>query len=452
MTESTNPSTTTSAPSPYPLAELLELIYYRLQLLKYNVSFLPYKPELKPVTMFTFSNECNEIANHNTSGTFEYFAQVCIWLFAQCGISYDLQWYDLDDDPNMLSTLIINILQEQFQYSSTTGNDVSMIKLRTGNSEECILILDYLTQKALKSVEFRLDAPDYSKTIQEDDNELHHNGSTTNLNEEGEVEDTVEEEYENSLDDEDDDDGFEADEDHTVNENFICEAELEEIKRKRVLEQDLKQRVEKARIDSKQWALECERVTSQLVLANVAAGKEWRAHLEASQSHLSQLQSTISPSTTLLTAQASQWETVCSRIAAQEKHLQVEYEHITEEMKSILQENEAKRKTYSELSAKVAKLNEDYAKQCAAVEELSNKMAEKNDAMSDTTPLRKLDETIKGLKIELTEMEVRMGVMQQMIGQTQLRAQVEEGRKLRREEKERKARVAHRTSGGVAVR
>ena len=128
---------------------LMSDILDKLHIISYQREFLS-NHEFIPLTDGYFSYSAN-IAEQ-----FSYFQALCSWLLKYIGHSF-MEWDDFQD-PNSISN---NILQECKKLKFK--KEFPSTKLRQGSGQEACEILDFLTNQAIKRLNYKIEQPIYHK-------------------------------------------------------------------------------------------------------------------------------------------------------------------------------------------------------------------------------------------------------------------------------------------------
>jgi estrogen-related receptor beta like 1 len=186
--------------------------------------------------------------------------------------------------------------------------------------------------------------------------------------------------------------------------------------------------VMEATVDPAEWRIELERVAPLLrFAANPHATKEWRAHLEQSVRHDKELKEGLPAVRTQLQKLGRHLRKSVERIEQKEEHINKEFDHLGADFRAQQQQLDAAQTRYNALSASVSELTSDLSSKADAVEMLKSQMTDRNDSMTDTSPLRRITAALSGLQAEVEAMELRIGV----VGQTLLQSKVKSGKSTR---------------------
>ena len=369
------------------LFSLMEDINDRLKLLNYEQSFLRANLTLmlKPLNRLYFA------LPQPASEQFPYFSHLTAWLLNLCHRD-TLTWGEFDD-PNTIAAAIAEEVKRM-----GCKHEARREGLRQGWGEAVLLLLDWLTQRALEGSGFTVMAPVYGSA--KDDGAAAGQGKK-----EGEGGDENEADEDEVVDTVDDDAFLDDDEQPTtsLNDPFAALAQQQST---------APQPPPQPTIDPTAWALEFEQ-SAPLLRANPAntTTKEWRTHLDTSQKHAALLTQLTPPLLSELERQRVVLSKCVERIGAKERWMNKEYEALVEEMRSMSGEMESTTADYNKLTGQLSQFNSQLTRASEECEEMKDKISGRNEQMTDSTPVRALARSVKQLRQEVTEMEVHIGIL-----------------------------------------
>ena len=310
--------------------------------------------------------------------------------------------FSAQDDPTQTTQSICDHLRRlQFPYLA----DFPPAKLRAGSGDGVVAVLDFLLDKALDARGFRVQPPIYAEGGGDDAP----GGGGGGDDEEPEDEigdDTIEDDV--PLDDEVADPFSPAG--GAAEEKFI---DPEEADRKSL----------ESKVNPVEWALELERVGPKLKFKQTPANKEWRTHLEQSIKHSQSLRESYPGTKVTLDKIGSNLKKACERIAAKERAINKEFEHLGAEFRSKQAGVDAIQEQYQNLQKECADLSRELQDKTDAIESIKSSVSDRNNTMTDVSPLRKLTTSLSQLKKEVAHMELRIGVVAQTLLQAKLKSQ-----------------------------
>ena len=398
------------------LFSLMEDINDRLKLLNYETAFLRANLTLmlKPLNRLYFALPLA------ASEQFPYFTHLTAWLLNLCHRD-TVTWGEFDD-PNTIATAIAEELRRM-----SCPHEVRREGLRQGWGEAVLLVLDWLTQKALEGSGFTVMAPVYGSGKEDEaaagKGKKEGEGNEDDEAGEDEVVDTVEDDA--FLDDDNDQPTT------ALNDPFAALALHQQ--------STAPQPPPQPTIDPSAWALEFEQ-SAPLLRAHPAntTTKEWRTHLDTTQKHSTQLTQLTPPLVSELERQRVVLSKCVERIGAKERWMNKEYEGLVDEMRSMSGEMDTMTADYNKLTAQLSQLSTQLTRATEECDEMKDKISNRNEQMTDSTPVRALARSVKQLRQEVTEMEVHIGILSHTVSTMRLR---------RGREKEAKRGAAERERG-----
>ena len=372
------------------LFSLMEDINDRLKLLNYEQSFLRANLTLmlRPLHRLYFALPLA------ASEQFPYFTHLTAWLLNLCHRD-TVTWGEFDD-PNTIAAAIVEELRRM-----SCPHDVRREGLRQGWGEAVLLVLDWLTQRALEGSGFTVMAPVYGSAKED---EAAAGKGKREGGEGGEDDEAGEEEVVDTVDDDaflDDDNDQAA---TALNDPFAALALHQQ--------STAPQPPPQPTIDPSAWALEFEQ-SAPLLRAHPAntTTKEWRTHLDTTQKHTALLTQLTPPLLTELDRQRVVLSKCVERIGAKERWMNKEYEGLVDEMRTMSGDMESTTADYNKLTAQLSQLNTQLTAAGAECDEMKDKISSRNEQMTDSTPVRALARSVKQLRQEVTEMEVHIGIL-----------------------------------------
>ncbi|PVD36042.1 hypothetical protein C0Q70_03012 [Pomacea canaliculata] len=346
---------------------IMEELTDKLRLLEYDRNLLR-KMNVKPISRHYFAIPTNP------GEQFYMFTSIAAWLLRTAGKKFEQpQEYD---DPN---ATISSILEEVRKFGHAV--DFPPSKLKQGCGEHCIYVLDRLADEALISTGFRWRQPNYpeeeadEENIVEDDSEL-------NLNE---IEKTMLA-------------GGGDTEDFSEDEPML---DLERMNKLNLNKTDASSKPEEileSTTDAVDWRLEVERVTPQLKVTIRTDNKVI---------HLDKLHDEISHT--------------LEKIASREKYLNNQLENLLQDFRMAQDQLAETREKYRQASGGVTERSRTLAELTEELEKIKQEMEDRGSSMTDGAPLVKIKQSIQQLKKEITQMDIRSGVVEHVLLQAKLK-------------------------------
>ncbi|CAK9795102.1 Intraflagellar transport protein 57 homolog [Anthophora quadrimaculata] len=390
----------TSPSAPYVMYIGMEDLLEKLKLLNYDNQFLP---EFKMKAL----NRNYFITQTNPGEQFYTFTSLAAWLIRKAGGNFEPP--QESDDPNATIALILDYLRDTNVPIEFPPN-----KLKQGSGEHAIYVLDNLANEALKAQKFQWkkveippDEPNNEPDIEDDDAEL--------------ILEKVEEEMMAEYDDEDEDILHVDDITKLYGQNFVSINETQ--KPDDILE---------SKTNREEWQLELERVLPQLkvtiktgtrhlmkILRSrivrkkfISDSRDWRSHIE----QMKQLRANIATNLTGTKSQLDKLHTditnTLDKVKTRESYLNKQLEPILKEYQILQEELSKIKEQYRDVSGGVTERTRVFNKLSEELEHVKKEMDERGSSMTDGTPLINIKKTITKIKNEISEMNIRIGVLE----------------------------------------
>lgn len=372
---------------------LMEDINDKLKILNYETQFCKGR-EFKPLSRTYFA------LPGKPSDQFPYFSALCAWILGELDPEF-IEWNQFDD-PSTISNNIIDCLRRMHFKA-----DFPTTKLRHGSGDAVCSALEYLLDALLKKRGFQVQPPVYINPEYAEE---------ATVDDDAEIDDGIGED----LDDDEDDAMFTAEE-------YLAGPKIEKT------EEDLEmQQILEANVDPAEWRLELERVGPRLKYKAQPASKEWRTHIEQSGKHEAQISEVFPESKTALDKIGKELRAAVDRINSKERHINKEFDHLGGEFRDKQKRLDEVQEHYNELSQSVSELTTSLAEKTESVEAIKAQMGERNNSMTDNTPLRRIGNALTALKKEVAAMELRIGVVGQTLMQSKLKVATSDNQKAHR--------------------
>ncbi|XP_031772495.1 intraflagellar transport protein 57 homolog isoform X2 [Apis florea] len=283
------------------------------------------------------------------------------------------------------------------QFYTFTSLAAWLIRKAGGNfeapqeSDDPNAIIDNLANEALKAQKFQWkkleispDEPTNEPDIEDDDAEL--------------ILEKVEEEMMAEYDDEDEDILHVDDITKLYGQNFNENQKPDDI-----LE---------SKTNREEWQLELERVLPQLKVTVKTDSRDWRSHID----QMKQLRMNIATNLTGVKNQLDKLHIDISntldKIKTRESYLNRQLEPILKEYQIFQDELSKIKEQYRDVSGGVTERTRIFNKLSEELEQVKKEMDERGSSMTDGTPLINIKKTITKMKNEISEMNVRIGVLE----------------------------------------
>lgn len=366
-----------SAPSAsYIINVRTEDLMEKLKLLNYDTEFL-HEFRMKPMHRYYF------VTATNPGEQFYAFTSLAAWLVRKAGGKFDPP--QESDDPNSTIALILDYLREINVSVEFPPN-----KLKQGIGEHAVYVLDNLADEALKAqnfqwkkVEIPPDEPGSEPEIEEDDAEL--------------ILEKVEEEMMAEYDEEDEDVL------HVDDITKLYARNNESQKPEDILE---------SKTNREEWQLELERVLPQLKVTIKTDSRDWRSHVN----QMKQLRENITTSFIGAKGQLDKLHNDISgtldKIKTRESYLNRQLEPVLQEYQALQEELTKIQENYRDVSGGVTERTRTFNKLTEELDQVKREMEERGSSMTDGTPLINIKKSIGRMRGEISEMNVRIGLLE----------------------------------------
>ncbi|KAH0569075.1 intraflagellar transport protein 57 homolog [Cotesia glomerata] len=368
----------------------MEDLLEKLKLLNYDTDFVQ-ELKMKPINRHYF------VIPTNPGEQFYLFTSLAAWLVRKAGKNFEQP--QESDDPNAIIALIMDHVKEFGVSVEFPPN-----KLKQGVGEHAIYVLDSLADQAIKASKFKwkkveipADEPDQEPEIEDDDAEL--------------ILEKVEEEMMADYDDEDDD--------------ILHIDDITKLYGKTMEDVQKPDNILESQTDAEEWKLELERVLPQLKVTIKTDSRDWRSHLE----QMKQLRANISTGLNGTKNQLDKLHTdianTLDKIKMREMYLNKQLEPTLVEFRGLQEELLKIKEHYRDVSGGVTERTRTLNKLSDELEQVKKEMDERGSSMTDGTPLINIKKTITKLKSEISEMNVRVGVLEYTLMCTKIRDRVQ---------------------------
>ncbi|KAK0178809.1 hypothetical protein PV327_007658 [Microctonus hyperodae] len=312
------------------------------------------------------------------------FTSLAAWLIRKSGKNFESP--QESDDPNSIIASIIDYLKE-------TGVSVEFPpnKLKQGVGEHAIHVLDNLADQAIKISKFKWqkaeilpDEPNQEPEIEDDDAEL--------------ILEKVEEEMMAEYDEEEDD--------------ILHIDDITRIYGKTMEDVQKPDSILESQTDTEEWKLELERVIPQLKVTIKTDSRDWRSHLEQMKQLRGNIETNFNGTKIQLDKLQLDIGNTLDKIKTRETHLNKQLEPTLNEFRSLQEELSKIKEHYRDVSGGVTERTRTLNKLSEELDQIKKEMDERGSSMTDGTPLINIKKTITKMKSEISEMNVRIGVLE----------------------------------------
>lgn len=356
----------------------MEDLTEKLKLLNYDVEFVQ-ELKMKPINRHYF------VIPTNPGEQFYMFTSLAAWLIRKTGKTFDPpQEYD---DPNSTISLILDHLRDSGIPVEFPPN-----KLKQGVGEHAVYVLDNLADQVIRTLKFKWkkveippDDPTPEPEIEDDDAEL--------------ILEKVEEEMMAEYEEEDDEDIL-----HIDDITRLYGQNMQDIQKpEHILE---------SKTDTEDWKLELERVLPLLKVTIKTDSRDWRAHLDQMKQHRTNIETSFAGTKSQLDKLHVDIGNTLDKIKTRETHLNRQLEPILNEYRTVQDELSKVKEQYRDVSGGVTERTRILNKLTEELEQMKREMDERGSSMTDGTPLINIKKTITKMKGEISEMNVRIGVLE----------------------------------------
>ncbi|EDQ91221.1 uncharacterized protein MONBRDRAFT_17952 [Monosiga brevicollis MX1] len=377
------------APNPYGTFILAENLTDKLKLLDYDEHFLKAR-KVPPFPRHYFA------VSVNSNEQLWTFAALVSWLLELCGQNYPQP--DVYDDPNAIISGIMIELRKQGMPT-----DFQQSRLKPGYGPEICQILNNLAQQALKAKRWR-----WEKPVHRDDA----------------LQDAVEEVTDMEMTAAAVQDDEEIEEDFDMEEDFIDVNDGPMVRWRSsctLLHKSLRAAVLESSTTSAEWKLEVERVLPQLKVQLRAEAKDWRNHLQEMADNRTEIEQALTDTKAHLTKLQGDVSKVLEKIASRERYVNTQLDSLIHEYRTAQDTFSATSSKYKEASVTVTDLSRQLASVTEELDAVKTQMDERGNSMTDTSPLRNIKTALNKLRKEISEMDLRIGVVQHILMSAQTR-------------------------------
>uniref|UniRef100_A0A6T2CRA7 Intraflagellar transport protein 57 homolog n=1 Tax=Eutreptiella gymnastica TaxID=73025 RepID=A0A6T2CRA7_9EUGL len=351
----------------------MEDIIEKLKILNYEADFCLPKT-FRPLTRTYFSR-----AVHNPNEQFFYFTSLVAWLMEMAG--HHFQAPGQFDDPNSSATAIIYELKNM-EFSV---KDIAPGKLRVGNGDAVLHVLNILLDKVLTHRGWAFKPPEYPADNYDED---------------------VEGGDEATDDDIQDDVLSESEGDEEWYHAAVDAAEYD------ALGHDPSAVAIETSVHPDDWRMELERVTPMLKLSRRNESKDWRSHLDWIWSLLETIEKWFPEVKAQLDKITNDINKGIEKIQKRELILSQQFEIWVDHFRTQKKDHMAITENHRTSSEGVGTLTNELVQITEMLDSVKAEISGREEKMTDTSPLVKIKESMNKIKHEVKEMELRIGVLQ----------------------------------------
>lgn len=356
--------------------DVSQKIYSQLSILNYQKKFAAKKHASILLPSDYFAIEMN------SSEQFDFFKSLAKWLFSANNI--DTSSISGYSDPMSVCTNII----EELEKTGLDITELQPIKLKKGFGPEICYVLSFLLDKLFKDKAISFKSPVFPKP---------------------EEEKPVMDNYEEVEDELEIADNIEID-DVYENDDVIAREENQETRK--MIETDA---------DEKEWYRECERVANRIVIDKVNERNEWRMHVDLSKNYSKKITSLNGITIKSLEKIADSVDKSLKKIKVNENMLNNALSDYFNDLKGTNEKKKEVDYKIQVISQRIKDFSKDYSNAQNKCEELQKKLDEKNNTATNDEALIKIRKTIDDIKSESTKIDIRIGVISNLVLNKQFR-------------------------------
>ncbi|KAF5308885.1 hypothetical protein FQR65_LT00585 [Abscondita terminalis] len=361
---------------------VMEDLLEKLKILHYETDFIS-NLKMKPIHKYYF------VVSKNPGEQFFLFSSLAAWLIQKSGKFIETpQEYD---DPNTVIASILDILREL-----NVPVDFSPNKLKQGIGEHVVYVLNNLADAALQNNSFTWETPQPPQE-KEEEAEVIEDESEVIL-------DRVEEEMLATYSDD------------SEEENIFTINNLNGSKTLQKPEMELG-----GNVDVESWKLELERVLPHLKVVIKNDNRDWRSHFEQMKSYRNNSENSLILTKTNLDKLHKEISVSLEKISNRERYLNKELDPVLDEYRLLQDQLSKVKESYQDLSGGVMERNRHLAKLTDKIDAIIQQMEERGSSMTDGTPLVNIKKGISKIKTEITEMDVRIAVLDCVLLQSKMK-------------------------------
>lgn len=170
-----------------------------------------------------------------------------------------------------------------------------------------------------------------------------------------------------------------------------------------------------SKANEKEWKNEVDKVRRQLESFTGVDQKEWRHHIENSKELTEKIGQDKPRIQMALEKLCDMMDKQLDRIGSREREINKVMVEIGEEFKNKSERYKELQTDIDVRTARVKKLNDEYIALSAKNDQLQGKLSTLTNTTTNNQPLIQIKETIKHLRLEIQQMDVRIGVLNNIV-------------------------------------
>ncbi|KFM73218.1 Intraflagellar transport protein 57-like protein, partial [Stegodyphus mimosarum] len=179
--------------------------------------------------------------------------------------------------------------------------------------------------------------------------------------------------------------------------------------------------VMESNMDSMEWKLEVERVMPLLKITVRNDSRDWRSHLDQIHQHRKNIEETLTTTRQQLDKLHLEISRSLEKIGSREKYLNSQLEQLILEYRTAQDQLAQVREQYKSVSGGVTERSRTLSQITEELDQVKQEMEERGSNMTDGKPLVNIRKALSKLKVELSQMDVRIGVASHTLLQAKLK-------------------------------
>lgn len=369
----------------------------KLKLLNYEDEYL-IRWKMKPLSKHYFA------LSTNSGEQFHSFMILSAWLIQQAGGNFDKPGEF--DDPNTVVSGVMNTLRKN-GYEVNFGVN----KLKSGSGEQVIYTLNKLADEALQNKRFSWKDPDYPQENNDDDEDKNNDEM-----DEAELDlNKIEEDMLRFTNDDIDEDENILNMEALSQMNNITNLNknVPEIRHEEILE---------SKTDATEWKLEVERVLPQLKVTIKSDHKDWRTHIEQMHTYQDSIDDSLKDTKSYFEKLYDEISKTLEKINSREKYINSQLEEPMQAFRNYQDRLAEIKETYKTRSTGINERTQMLSQVTNDLQRIKEEMEEAGQSMTDGSPLIKIKKAMENIKVDMKNMDVRIGVLEHILLQSKLRS------------------------------
>ncbi|KAJ3072594.1 Intraflagellar transport protein 57 [Podochytrium sp. JEL0797] len=322
----------------------------------------------------------------NPNEQFFLFTSLFSWMLHKLRIDFEAPGQF--DDPNASAANIVNELKKMgipFEYGPH--------KLKQGYGEAVIFAIQSVIDKVVTSSGFVFQKPTHKVDDYPDEAEVDDDAEVTTEN--------IEENFHHEEEEE--------------------EAYVEGVRTRGKSETPKPALPARPKVDQADWKLEVERVAPLIRVQISNDNKDWRIHVEQMTMNHVTIEGSLSESKHQLERLHTEIEKTLEKISSREKYINTQFESQIDEQRVLQDQISELRQKYNVANSNVGELSLELARVSEELDAVKTRMDEIGNGMTDSQPLVNIKKGMGKLKVDIKQMDLRIGVVEHTLLQAKLK-------------------------------